>query len=91
MVTCNGKDKIGKQVLNNRWVSIPHGSEHFSFKSKNNYEDDLYKIEDQRYYYDQTIKTNEDILRILFKAEEEIQKLPEGEEYVLDPKVFSRF
>ena len=52
MVTCSGKDKIGRQVLNDKWVSIPHGSEHFSFKTKNTYEDDLYKIEDQRYYYD---------------------------------------
>ena len=29
MMSCSGKDKIGEEVLNNTFVSIPFGSEHF--------------------------------------------------------------
>lgn len=51
-----GRDKLAKDVLNDKWVSIPDGSE--SRKPKNMFEEDLYKVEDLRYYYDQTIKCN---------------------------------
>ena len=46
----SGRDEISKDVLNNKWVSIPIGTE--SRKPKNQFEDDLYKIEDSRYSYD---------------------------------------
>jgi histone deacetylase complex regulatory component SIN3 len=47
MPICSGKDKLGESVLNDTLVSIPQGSEHFSFKNKIAYEEELYKIEDQ--------------------------------------------
>lgn len=52
MPICTGKDDLGELVLNDTLVSIPHGSEHFSYKSKNTHEEEIYKIEDQRYFYD---------------------------------------
>lgn len=46
---CSGKDKLGRELLNERYVSIPSGSEHFSFKHmrKNVFEDSLFKAEDE--------------------------------------------
>ena len=65
MVECAGRDKLGVEVLNDRWVSIPQGSEHFQFKTKIQYEEDLYKIEDQRYFYDQTLNCNQEVIDLL--------------------------
>jgi len=69
MPICSGKDDIGHLVLNDTLVSIPIGSEHFTNnKNKNNYEEELFKIEDQRYYYDQTLKCNQSIIETINKA-----------------------
>ncbi len=44
-------------MINDRWVSVPQGSEDFSFKNmrKNNYEESLFKCEDERYELEMTI------------------------------------
>lgn len=61
-------------MLNDTLVSIPHGSEHFSYKQKNLYEEELYKIEDQRYFYDQTINSNLSVINALAIMNDEISK-----------------
>lgn len=40
-----------REVLNNKYVSVPTGSEDFGFKGtrKNQYEEVLFKCEDDRY------------------------------------------
>jgi uncharacterized membrane protein YgcG len=42
---------LPSQVCNDRWVSVPTGSEDFSFKimRKNSYEDALFRCEDERF------------------------------------------
>jgi hypothetical protein len=42
---------LRSSVLNDVWVSVPTGSEDFSFKvtRKNTYEEALFKCEDERY------------------------------------------
>jgi paired amphipathic helix protein Sin3a len=42
--------EIGSQVLNDHWVSVTSGSEDYSFKHmrKNQYEESLFKCEDDR-------------------------------------------
>ena len=89
MPVCSGKDEICKEVLNDDWVSIPIGSEDFKFSSRNNFEQEIYQVEDQRYYYDQAIKCNQDLIQVLESAEKEIAESKE-EEYSLGPE-FTKF
>jgi histone deacetylase complex regulatory component SIN3 len=37
---------VAVEVLNHNWLSIPHGSEHYTFTNmrKNNYEEALFKV-----------------------------------------------
>jgi len=44
------KTEIGKLVLNDHWVSVTSGSEDYSFSHmrKNQYEESLFKCEDDR-------------------------------------------
>ena len=46
--------ELSKEVLNTKIVSVPHGSEHTSFRvnSKNDNEINLFQAEDQKYEYD---------------------------------------
>ena len=82
----SGRDEIAKDVLNDTWVSIPDGTE--SRKPKNNYEEDLFKVEDLRYYYDQTIKCNQFVIDLLENSVKEINQLSEKEktQYILGPE-----
>jgi histone deacetylase complex regulatory component SIN3 len=43
--------EIGAEVLNDLWVSVTSGSEDYSFKHmrKNQYEESLFRCEDDRY------------------------------------------
>ena len=47
---CSGRTTLSDNVLNDKCISIPTGSEDFSFKStrKNIYEENLFKCEDER-------------------------------------------
>eukprot|EP00871_Galdieria_phlegrea_P002793 jgi/Galph1/3514/GphlegSOOS_G2171.1 len=58
--TCSGRGPLENAVLNDSWVSLPTGSEDFSFKHmrKNQYEDNLFRCEDDRYELDMVIETN---------------------------------
>lgn len=44
------RTEIGDQVLNDHWVSVTSGSEDYSFKHmrKNQYEESLFRCEDDR-------------------------------------------
>ncbi|KAG9284179.1 hypothetical protein G9A89_022953 [Geosiphon pyriformis] len=58
---CSGKDQLCHEVLNDEWVSYPTwASEDGGFQShkKNQYEEAMFKTEDERYEYDQFIQTN---------------------------------
>ncbi len=48
---CSGRTPLCEQVLNDTVISIPTGSEDFSFKAtrKNIYEENLFKCEDERF------------------------------------------
>ena len=78
------------QVLNDNWVSVTSGSEDFSFKAmrKNQYEESLFRCEDDRFEMDMIIETNSSVIEALqpiqarlasLSAEERSAfKLPEG-------------
>ena len=63
------------QVLNDKWVSVPTGSEDFSFKNmrKNQYEEALFRCEDERYEIDMVVDNN--AIRCLEPLNSEIQAL----------------
>lgn len=47
------RTKLGASVLNDQWVSVTSGSEDYSFKHmrKNQYEESLFRCEDDRYSF----------------------------------------
>ena len=66
-------------VLNDIWMSIPIGSEEtYSFKHmrKNQYEEALFKCEDEIFEIDMIIDTNMSTIRILESLYEEIRSMP---------------
>jgi histone deacetylase complex regulatory component SIN3 len=77
-----------KQVFNEDYSSLPQGSENFKFKIKNQYEEVLFKVEDEMYKLDYEIyqiKRTLDVLEIEAKRIEEMsdeQRL----EYKLDDR-----
>nr|GMD16980.1 paired amphipathic helix protein Sin3-like 3 isoform X1 [Ipomoea batatas] len=53
------RTEIGKEVLNDRWVSVTSGSEDYSFKHmrKNQYEESLFRCEDDRFELDMLLES----------------------------------
>eukprot|EP00005_Dracoamoeba_jomungandri_P004864 CAMPEP_0174252262 /NCGR_PEP_ID=MMETSP0439-20130205/1801_1 /TAXON_ID=0 /ORGANISM="Stereomyxa ramosa, Strain Chinc5" /LENGTH=1190 /DNA_ID=CAMNT_0015332775 /DNA_START=101 /DNA_END=3673 /DNA_ORIENTATION=+ len=68
-------------VLNDKFVSVPTGSEDFGFKGtrKNEYEEVLFKCEDDRYELDLVIELNASTLRALEAILKKISELTEEE------------
>lgn len=80
---CSDKGSLEASVLNDHWVSIPIGSEEsysFKFMRKNQYEEALFKCEDDRFEIDMLIDTNMSTIRILEPLNEEIQHIKQLEE-----------
>ncbi|XP_042497948.1 paired amphipathic helix protein Sin3-like 4 isoform X3 [Macadamia integrifolia] len=53
------RTKLGAQVLNDNWVSVTSGSEDYSFKHmrKNQYEESLFRCEDDRFELDMLLES----------------------------------
>ena len=58
-------------VLNHLWVSVPFGSEDYSFSimRKNSFEEQLFKIEDEMYEYDLNINSYKRTIKLLERVE----------------------
>ncbi|OQR96732.1 paired amphipathic helix protein Sin3 [Thraustotheca clavata] len=86
----SSRSKMERSVCNDAWVSVPTGSEDFSFKNmrKNQYEEALFKCEDERFEIDMVIDANASTIAILTPLAKEIETLqatsPTGWQYVLD-------
>jgi|JI9StandDraft_1071089.scaffolds.fasta_scaffold618755_1 histone deacetylase complex regulatory component SIN3 len=65
--------KLDESVLNFEWVSVPTGSEHFSFHNKNFNEEQLFKVEDERYEHDQLISITKSIITTLTNIQKFLQ------------------
>ena len=80
------------QLLNDKWVSVPTGSEDFSFKNmrKNQYEEALFRCEDERYEVDMVIDNNASAIQCLEPLAAELASLSVSEDsqwrFVLDPR-----
>lgn len=82
---CSGITEIGEQVLNPKWVSVPRGSEYFSFHIKNEHEEKLFLCEDDRYEMDAYINLTKSTLESLQKLNVEYMKNVDksDEEFIL--------
>lgn len=75
---CSERSAAEAAVLNDEWVSIPIGSEDtYSFKHmrKNQYEEALFRSEDERFEIDMIIDSNMCTIRLLEPIAEEMSKL----------------
>ncbi|KAK3272628.1 hypothetical protein CYMTET_19089 [Cymbomonas tetramitiformis] len=65
--SCSHRNDLCMAVLNDNWVSVTSGSEDYSFKQmrKNQYEESLFRCEDDRFELDMIIETNESTLALL--------------------------
>lgn len=75
---CSERSPTEAVELNDTWVSIPIGSEEsYSFKHmrKNQYEEALFKCEDERFEIDMIIDSNMSTIRLLEPIEQEIIQL----------------
>ncbi len=74
---CSERTAACRSVLNDNWVSVPTGSEDFNFKNmrKNEYEERLFKVEDDRYEIDIIIDCNKSTIRVLQYLENQLNKV----------------
>jgi hypothetical protein len=75
---CSERGDMEASVLNDDWVSIPIGSEEsYSFKHfrKNQYEEALFRCEDDRFEIDMIIDSNMSTIRILEPIADEIAEI----------------
>ena len=83
------------ELVNSQWVSVPYGSEDFSFKNfrKNMFEDALFKCEDERYETDMNIETTAYTLELLMEAKNKAFELPldQQKNFQLDESIINNF
>ena len=66
MPKCSGRTELCQQVLNDIWISVPTGSEDsatFKNSKKSQYEEILFKCEDDRFELDMVIEQNASTIR----------------------------
>ena len=94
---CTGRSRpdikeICKIVFNDDFSSLPQGSESFKFKAKNQYEDVLFRIEDDMYKLDHEIGNIMTTMKTLEEEKAKIDAMAPGEKevYKLDHHKFNR-
>merc|ERR1712029_247438 len=79
---------MGKEVLNDTWVSFPSWSEDSQFVSsrKTQYEEHIYRTEDERFEFDVVLESNRDTIKVLECVQKKMSRMPpeEAARYRLD-------
>ncbi|KAI8473859.1 MAG: hypothetical protein J3K34DRAFT_391529 [Monoraphidium minutum] len=80
-LVCSGRDALCAEVLNDEWVSVISGSEDYSFKlmRKNQYEEALFRCEDDRYELDMAIIQNTATIDALKPFADRLAAMPPDE------------
>ena len=90
---CSGRGPLEQLVLNDQFVSVATGTEDLNFKTmrKNQYEESIFRAEDERFELDTTIETNMATLHFLrpIKAELDTMTEPEKRRYKLPTTTLS--
>ncbi|XP_045508149.1 paired amphipathic helix protein Sin3a-like isoform X3 [Colias croceus] len=85
---CSGRTALCKEVLNDTWVSIPTWSEDSTFVTsrKTQYEEYIYRCEDERFELDVVIETNAATIRVLEGVQKKLARMPadDAAKYRLD-------
>ncbi|XP_069703690.1 paired amphipathic helix protein Sin3a isoform X2 [Periplaneta americana] len=74
---CSGRTTLCKEVLNDTWVSFPTWSEDSTFVTsrKTQYEEYIYRCEDERFELDVVIETNAATIRVLEGVQKKLSRL----------------
>ncbi|PSN32659.1 hypothetical protein C0J52_12290 [Blattella germanica] len=74
---CSGRTTLCKEVLNDTWVSFPTWSEDSTFVTsrKTQYEEYIYRCEDERFELDVVIETNAATIRVLEGVQKKFSRL----------------
>ncbi|XP_062849740.1 SIN3 transcription regulator family member Aa isoform X2 [Trichomycterus rosablanca] len=79
---CTGRTPLCKEVLNDTWVSFPSWSEDSTFVSskKTQYEEHIYRCEDERFELDVVLETNLSTIRVLESVQKKLSRMPAEEQ-----------
>ncbi|XP_029430673.1 paired amphipathic helix protein Sin3a [Rhinatrema bivittatum] len=79
---CTGRTPLCKEVLNDTWVSFPSWSEDSTFVSskKTQYEEHIYRCEDERFELDVVLETNLATIRVLETIQKKLSRLSAEEQ-----------
>ncbi|KAF7701781.1 hypothetical protein HF521_001064 [Silurus meridionalis] len=79
---CTGRSPLCKEVLNDLWVSFPSWSEDSTFVSskKTQYEEHIYRCEDERFELDVVLETNLATIRVLESVQKKLSRMSAEEQ-----------
>ncbi|KAM3955612.1 LOW QUALITY PROTEIN: SIN3 transcription regulator family member A [Aphomia sociella] len=74
---CSGRTALCREVLNDTWVSFPTWSEDSTFVTsrKTQYEEYIYRCEDERFELDVVIETNAATIRVLEGVQKKLSRM----------------
>ncbi|XP_063699111.1 paired amphipathic helix protein Sin3a isoform X2 [Culicoides brevitarsis] len=74
---CSGRTALCKEVLNDTWVSFPTWAEDSTFVTsrKTQYEEFIYRCEDERFELDVVIETNSATIRVLEGVHKKLSRM----------------
>lgn len=78
---CSGRTALCREVLNDTWVSFPTWSEDSTFVTsrKTQYEEIIYRCEDERFELDVVIETNSATIRVLEGVQKKMSRMSSEE------------
>lgn len=79
---CTGRTPLCREVLNDTWVSFPSWSEDSTFvtSKKTQYEEHIYRCEDERFELDVVLETNLATIRVLETVQRKLSRMPAEEQ-----------
>ncbi|XP_062548914.1 paired amphipathic helix protein Sin3a isoform X2 [Armigeres subalbatus] len=80
-VKCTGRTALCRDVLNDTWVSFPTWAEDSTFVTsrKTQYEEFIYRCEDERFELDVVIETNSATIRVLEGVQKKLSRMSQDE------------
>ncbi|XP_069103169.1 paired amphipathic helix protein Sin3a-like isoform X1 [Argopecten irradians] len=78
---CTGRTALCREVLNDTWVSFPSWSEDSTFVTsrKTQYEEHIYRCEDERFELDIVVESNLNTIRILEAVQKKMSRMSSEE------------
>lgn len=78
---CSGRTNLCREVLNDTWVSFPTWAEDSTFVTsrKTQYEEIIYRCEDERFELDVVIETNAATIRVLETVQRKMSRMSQDE------------